>query len=161
LRAFFVSRICQDVSRIHIGKSVWRHFFDVNSITAFKLKVMDTKELEKLPKKDGEIEKGTAHIIVELIEYEHNEVVSKSIMKKTTGSIDALSFASGEGLNEKTSPFDTYAQIIDGSAIIEIDGKAFTLQTGEGVVIPAHRPSHIKPNGRFKLLLTVIKSGYE
>ncbi len=84
---------------------------------------MDNKELEQLPNKDGEIEKGIAHIIVELIEYEHNAVVNKSLMKKTTGSINALSFASGEGLNEKTSPFDTYAQIIDGSAIIEIDGR--------------------------------------
>ena len=123
--------------------------------------IMDTKELENLPRKDGELEKGTAHIIVELIEYEHNAVVSKSIMKKTTGSINALSFASGEGLNEKTSPFDTYAQIIDGSAIIEVDGKATKLDTGEGIIIPAHKPSLIKPNGRFKLLLTVIKSGYE
>lgn len=122
---------------------------------------MDTEELEKLPNKDGEIEKGNSHIIVELIEYEQNAVVSKSIMKKTTGSINALSFASGEGLNEKVSPFDTYAQIIDGSAIIEIDGKASTLKTGDGILIPAHRASHIKPNGRFKLILTVIKSGYE
>jgi len=84
---------------------------------------MDTKELEKLPSKDGELEKGKAHIIVELIECEHDAVVTKSILKKTTGSINALSFASGQGLNEKTSPFDTYAQIIDGSAIIEIEGK--------------------------------------
>lgn len=122
---------------------------------------MDTKELEGLPNNNGQIEKGTAHIIVELIEYEHNAVVSKSIMKKITGSINALSFDSGEGLNEKTSPFDTYAQVIDGSAIIEIDGKVSTLQTGEGILIPAHKPSHIEPNGRFKLLLTVIKSGYE
>jgi quercetin dioxygenase-like cupin family protein len=122
---------------------------------------MDTKELEKLPNLGAEIEKGKAKIIVELIEYEHNTVVTKSILKKATGSINALSFASGEGLNEKTSPFDTYAQIIDGSAIIEIDGKASTLNTGEGILIPAHKASHIKPNGRFKLLLTVIKSGYE
>jgi len=122
---------------------------------------MDTKELENLPNKDGEIEKGNSHIIVELIEYEQNAVVSKSIMKKTTGSINALSFASGEGLNEKVSPFDTYAQIIDGSAIIEIDGKASILKTGDGILIPAHRASHIKPNGRFKLILTVIQSGYE
>ena len=122
---------------------------------------MDTNELEKLPTADGEIEKGKAHIIVELIEYEHNAVVSKSIMKKTTGSINALAFASGEGLNETTSPFDTYAQLIDGSAIIEIDGKASTLKTGDGILIPAHKASKIKPNGRFKLILTVIKSGYE
>lgn len=122
---------------------------------------MDTKELEKLPDKDGEIEKGTASIIIELIEYEHNAVVSKSIMKKATGSIDALSFAQGEGLNEKISPFDTYVQIIDGSAIIEIDGKASTLKTGDGILIPANKPSHIKPNGRFKLILTVIKNEHE
>ena len=122
---------------------------------------MDTKELEKLPDNEGEIEKGIAHIVIELIEYEHNSTVSKSIMKKATGSIDALSFEKGEGLNEKTSPFDTYAQIIDGSAIIEIDGKASILKTGDGILIPAHKPSHIKPNGRFKLILTVIKSGYE
>ena len=122
---------------------------------------MDTKELENLPGNNGEIEKGKSHIVVELIEYEHNAVVSKSIMKKATGSINALSFASGEGLNEKTSAFDTYAQLIDGSAIIEIDGKTTKLHTGDGILIPAHKASHIKPNGRFKLILTVIKSGYE
>jgi len=122
---------------------------------------MDTKELEKLPNKSGKIEDGTAHIIVELIEYEHDAVVSKSIMKKATGSINALSFASGEGLNEQTSPFDTYVQLIDGSAIIEIAGRQSTLNTGDGILIPAHAASKIVPNGRFKLILTVIKSGYE
>ncbi len=122
---------------------------------------MDTKELEKLPAADGEIEKGKAHIVVELIEYEHNAVVTKSVMKRTTGSINAQAFATGEGLNEKISPFDTYVQVIDGSAIIEIDGNPVKLATGQGVLIPAHKPSHIDPNGRFKLLLTVIKSGYE
>ena len=122
---------------------------------------MDTTELEKIPGKDGEIPAGQSHIIVELIQYEHDAVVSKSIMKKTTGSINAMSFDNGEGLNEKTSPFDTYAQVIDGDAVIVIDGKATKLQVGEGIVIPAHKASHIQPNGRFKLLLTVIKSGYE
>ena len=122
---------------------------------------MDTKKLEGLPKQDGEIDKGKAHIIVELIEYEHNEVVSKSIMKKITGSINAMAFDTGEGLNEKTSPFDTYLQIIDGSANIVVDGKATKLEIGQGILIPAHASSHVEPNGRFKLLLTIIKSGYE
>jgi len=122
---------------------------------------MDTKELEGLPKQEGEIDKGKAHIIVELIEYEHNEVVSKSIMKKITGSIDAMAFDTGEGLNEKTSPFDTYLQIIDGSAIIVVNGTATKLEIGQGILIPAHASSHVEPNGRFKLLLTIIKSGYE
>ena len=122
---------------------------------------MDTTELENTPKKDGEIAKGAAHIIVELIEYEHNAVVSKSIMKRATGSINAMSFDTGEGLNEKTSPFDTYAQVIEGDAIVVVSGKETKLTAGQGIVIPAHKPNHVKPNGRFKMLLTVIKSGYE
>jgi len=122
---------------------------------------MDTTKLDNQAKKGDGVEKGASHIIVELVEYEHDSVVSKSIMKKTTGSINAMSFESGEGLNEKTSAFDTYVQIIDGSAHIVIDGKATTLLVGQGIVIPAHKPSHIEPNGRFKLLLTVIKGGYE
>ncbi len=122
---------------------------------------MDTKKLEGLPSSDGNIQQGTAHIIVELIEYEHNSVVNRSIMKKITGSINALSFDSGEGLHEKISPYDTYAQVIDGSAVIQIDGKVTKLQTGDGILIPAHKSSQTEPNGRFKLLLTVIKSGYE
>jgi quercetin dioxygenase-like cupin family protein len=122
---------------------------------------MDTEELENLPTPEGEIKKGAPYIVIELIEYEHNETVSKSIIKKASGSIRAMSFARGEGLNEQTSPDDTFVQIIDGSAIIEINGVATTLETGQGILIPANRPSHIKPNGRFKLILTVIKSEEE
>ncbi|MBP6732970.1 MAG: cupin domain-containing protein, partial [Chitinophagales bacterium] len=118
-------------------------------------------ELENESGKGHAINKAEAHIIVELIEYEHNSVVSKSIMKKATGTVNAMSFDTGEGLNEKTSPFDTYAQIIDGTAVIVVDGVESILNTGEGIIIPAHKPNHIKPNGRFKMLLTVIKSGYE
>jgi hypothetical protein len=90
---------------------------------------MDIKELEKLPNNDGEIEKEKTHIVLELKEYEHNSVVSKAIMKRATGSINALSFEKVEGLNEKTSPFATYAQIIDGTAIIMINGRASNLYT--------------------------------
>jgi quercetin dioxygenase-like cupin family protein len=72
-----------------------------------------------------------------------------------------MSFDTGEGLNEKISPFDTYLQVIDGTAVVVVDGKSNTLSTGQGIIIPAHKSSHIDPNGRFKLLLTVIKSGYE
>ena len=108
-----------------------------------------------------ELEKSKAHIIVEIIEYVPNSVSIKTILKKTTGNISAISFDSGEGLTKKTSPFDTFVQVIDGAAEIVIDGELHLLETGEGIIIPAHRSHLIKPNGRFKLISTVIKSGYE
>jgi quercetin dioxygenase-like cupin family protein len=108
-----------------------------------------------------ELEKSSAHIIVEIIEYVPNSVVIKTIIKKSTGNISIMSFDSGEGLTEKTSPFDTFAQIIEGKAEIVIDNISNHLATGMGIIIPAHAPNYIKPNGRFKMILTIIKSGYE
>jgi quercetin dioxygenase-like cupin family protein len=108
-----------------------------------------------------EILKSTPHIIVEIIEYVDNSVVNKTILKKSTGDVGLMSFDAGEGLAEKISPFDTFVQIIEGKAEIFIDGRSNTLLTGQGIVVPAHRSSSIKPNGRFKIISTVIKSGYE
>lgn len=125
-----------------------------------KAYVMDTGH------KNGEtgntdIEKSKTHIIVEIIEYMANAVVIKTIIRKSTGNISIMSFDSGEGLTEKTSPFDTFAQIIDGKAEIVIDNVSNHLESGQGIIIPAHSPNFIKPNGRFKMIQTVIKSGYE
>ena len=108
-----------------------------------------------------ELEKSKSHIIVEIIEYIPNSVVIKTIIKKSTGNISIMSFDSGEGLTEKTSPFDTFVQIIEGKAEIVIDKVTNLLQSGQGIIIPAHSPNSIKPNGRFKMILTTIKSGYE
>ena len=121
---------------------------------------MDNKE--KISKADiAELEKSSAHIIVEIIEYVTNSVVIKTIIKKSTGNISIMSFDSGEGLTEKTSPFDTFAQIIEGKAEIVINDVSNHLETGMGIIIPAHAPNCIKANGRFKMILTIIKSGYE
>lgn len=108
-----------------------------------------------------EIEKSAALITVEIIEYVSNSVVIKTILKKSTGNISVMSFDAGEGLTEKTSPFDTFAQIIEGKANIIISGKSHLLETGHSIVIPAHASNLIRPNGRFKMIMTVIKSGYE
>jgi quercetin dioxygenase-like cupin family protein len=108
-----------------------------------------------------EIEKGKMLITVEIIEYIPNSVVIKTILKKSTGNISVMSFDAGEGLTEKITPFDTFAQIIEGKAEIVIRGESNILQTGQSIVIPAHAPNYIRANGRFKMIMAVIKSGYE
>ena len=117
------------------------------------------KKRKKINK--GEIEKSRAHIIVEIIEYMPNSVVIKTIIKKSTGNISVMSFDTGEGLTEKASPFETFAQIIEGKAEIVIDDVSTILKSGEGIIIPAHSPNFIRPNGRFKMILTIIKSDNE
>lgn len=122
-----------------------------------------TKIIERSTGKDPNegIEKSKAQIIVELIEYIPNSVLSKTIMKKTTGNVTVVSFDSGEALTERISPFDTFIQIIEGEAVIVIDKKSNSLDCGQGIIIPAHSSHIVKANQRFKMTQTVIKSGYE
>jgi quercetin dioxygenase-like cupin family protein len=108
-----------------------------------------------------ELEKGIIHIVVEIIEYMPNAIVSKTIIKKTTGNVTVSSFDAGEELDEKISPFDTYIQIIDGIAELYINDKKFKLKLGDGIIIPAHSKHHFNANVQFKMISTVIKSGYE
>ena len=108
-----------------------------------------------------EVEQSTGLIIVEIIEYIPNAILSKTIIKKSTGTISVMSLDSGEGLTEKTSPFDAFAQIIDGKAEIVIDGISHLLENGQGIILPAHLPNIFRANERFKMIITVIKSGYD
>lgn len=108
-----------------------------------------------------ELEKSKVHFIVEIVEYVPSAVVSKTIIKKTTGNVTVTSFDAGEELAEKTSPFDNYIQIIDGAAEVIIDEKKYKLKLGEGIVIPAHAPHCFNADEQFKMICTIIKSGYE
>jgi quercetin dioxygenase-like cupin family protein len=109
-------------------------------------------------KPSSEIEKAKSHIIVEITEYVPHSVVSKTIIKKTTGNITVSSFDTGEELSEKRLPVDTYVQIIAGAAEVIINEKKFQLKLGEGIIIPANAPHCFNANEQFKMITTVIKS---
>ncbi|MBL7111385.1 MAG: cupin domain-containing protein [Bacteroidales bacterium] len=108
-----------------------------------------------------EVEKSKTHILIEIIEYVPNSVVTKTIIRKTTGNISVVAIDTGEALAEKASPFDTFLQIIEGKAEVVIDEKSNILQMGQAIIIPAHTSNVVKANERFKMISTVIKSGYE
>lgn len=108
-----------------------------------------------------ELEKTKSHIIVEIVEYLPHAIVSRTILKKTTGNVVVSSFDMGEELEEKIYPFDSFVQIIDGAAEITINKKQFQLLLGDGIVIPAHAPHCFNANEQFKMISTTIKGGYE
>jgi len=110
---------------------------------------------------NNEVEKAKALIVVEIIEYVPNSVVIKTIIKKTTGNVSVVSIDTGEVMAEKKIPFDTFVQIIDGKAEVIIDDVSNILDTGQSIIIPAHTANTVKANERFKMISTVIKSGYE
>lgn len=101
------------------------------------------------------------HIVVEIIEYLPDAIVSKTVIKRTTGNTTITSFATGQESDEKFSQYDNYIQIIEGVALVIIDQKPYTLRSGNGIVIPAQALYSIHANVRFKMISTTIKSGFE
>jgi len=109
----------------------------------------------------SELQKSKAHVIVNIIDYVPNSVLSKTIIRKITGNVTVSSFDIGEKLAENSSPFDTFIQIIDGKAEVLIGKKKYKMSLGEGIVIPAHSKYSFTAAQQFKMMATVIKSGYE
>jgi quercetin dioxygenase-like cupin family protein len=109
----------------------------------------------------AELEKAKPMITVEIIEYVEKSVVIKTILKKSSGTVSVMSVDSGEGLAERTTPFDTFVQVIEGKVELVIGGKEHLVKTGASIIIPAQAPYYVKPDGRFKMILTIIKSAYE
>ena len=108
-----------------------------------------------------ESKNSNAFRVIDIVEYLPKSVVITSILRKTTGNVTAVSFDSGEILVGKKSPYDTLIQIIDGKSEIIIDDRHNLLRSGESIIIPAHRSNTIKATTRFKMISTIIKSGYE
>ncbi|RAW01997.1 cupin domain-containing protein [Pseudochryseolinea flava] len=111
--------------------------------------------------KNTEQERGKPFTIVDIIEYVPKSVVIKTVIKRITGNVSVVSIDSGEVLTEKASPFDTFIHIIDGKAEVVINDVTTNLEVGQAIIIPGHARNSIMANVRFKMVSTIIKSGYE
>ncbi len=94
----------------------------------------------------------------ELIEYQGDSVVSKTLIDKEAGTVTLFAFDKEQGLSEHTAPYDALAYIIDGAAEVTISGKVHQLAAGEMIVMPANEPHALKATEKFKMVLVMIKS---
>lgn len=91
------------------------------------------------------------------VEYSTQSIVSKTIIKKSTGTVTLFAFDKGEQLSEHTAPFEALVQVIDGEAGIRIGGNEYIVRQGEAIILPANIPHSVNANERFKMMLTMIK----
>jgi len=96
--------------------------------------------------------------LVDMVDYQKEAVVSKTIIEKKTGTVTLFAFDQGQGLSEHTAPFDALVQVLDGEVEIKISGNPFHLKQGEMIIMPANKPHALKAVRQFKMLLTMIKS---
>jgi quercetin dioxygenase-like cupin family protein len=93
----------------------------------------------------------------ELIKYQTGAIVSRTLIKKPTGTVTLFAFDAGQELSEHTAPFDALAYVLDGETEITIAGKPLRLGAGQMVVMPAGKPHAVKATEQFKMMLIMIK----
>lgn len=95
--------------------------------------------------------------LADLVEYEEGRVVSRTFAQNPALSLTLFSFAAGEGLSMHTAPGDAMVHVLDGEALVDVDGKEMTVGKGQVVVMPADIPHSVTAVRRFKMLLTLVK----
>ena len=93
-----------------------------------------------------------------LLSYQDGAVVSRTLLKHTSGSVTMFAFDEGQGLSEHTSPFDAFVYLLEGGAEITVSGKPIVAKTGDLVLLPANEPHGLKATTRFKMMLTMLRS---
>jgi len=92
-----------------------------------------------------------------LVDYQEGSVVSRTLLKKSTGTITAFAFDKDQSLSEHTSPHDALVLSLDGELDIKIEGETHRLSRGEVLLMPANKPHAVYANSRSKMLLVMIR----
>lgn len=106
----------------------------------------------------GEMPVAETVRLTELVNYQPGSVVSRTLVKRATGTVTLFAFDEGEGLSEHTAAFDAVAHLLEGEAEITVSGKPLRTTAGDAVLMPANQPHSLKALTRFKMLLTMIRS---
>jgi quercetin dioxygenase-like cupin family protein len=94
----------------------------------------------------------------DLVAYQNDSVVSRTVIDKKAGTITLFAFAAGQGLSEHTAPFDALVNILDGEADVTISGKTLRMKSGDVTIMPAGATHALKAVTDFKMMLVMIKA---
>jgi len=93
----------------------------------------------------------------DLVAYQKDAVVSKTIIDTKVGTVTLFAFDLGQGLSEHTSPYNALVHLLDGEADITISGKPVAVQKGQMILMPAGQPHALRARTPFKMMLILIR----
>lgn len=95
--------------------------------------------------------------LTDLVDYQKDSVVSRTIVDKHAGTVTLFAFDEGQGLSEHTAPYDAVIHLLEGEAEVMISGKVHRLRAGEAIIMPANQPHSLKALKKFKMMLIMIR----
>ncbi len=107
----------------------------------------------------GGLPEGQMVELASLIGYQEGSVVSRTLVEARAGTITLFAFDEGQGLSEHTAPYDALLHVLDGEALVTVAGHENPMGPGDAVLLPAGKPHAVRATRRFKMVLTMIRSG--
>lgn len=91
----------------------------------------------------------------DLVEYQENQVVSKTLVQNDAVSMTIFSFDKGEEISTHASGGDAMVTVLEGTGRFTVDEKVYILNEGESLIMPKDIPHAVYGEERFKMQLTV------
>lgn len=101
------------------------------------------------------IEKQTKVQLKDLVAYQENQVVSKTLVQNDTVSMTIFSFDKGEEISTHASGGDAMVTVLEGMGRFTVGGQVFVLEEGDTLIMPKDIPHAVYGEERFKMQLTV------
>lgn len=102
---------------------------------------------------------GEAIRIAAMVAYQEGSVVSRTLIQDRSGTVTLFAFDADQALSEHRAPYDALLHVIEGEAMVTVSGKASRVAAGEVILLPAGKPHAVRASTRFKMLLTMVRSG--
>lgn len=88
-----------------------------------------------------------------LIDYQDNAIVSKTITNNTNSSLTLFAFDKGQSIASHSAPVDAVVQSVEGEVEITISGEVFNLKEGDIILMPKGEPHGLEAKSKFKMAL--------
>jgi quercetin dioxygenase-like cupin family protein len=116
--------------------------------------IEDMPKDENVP--DGELS-GRVVDLAELVDYQAGAVVSRTLIKKPTGTVTLFAFDAGEGLSEHSTPHDALVLGLEGRLDVTVGGEPHEVDAGDALMLPANVPHALRALTPTKMLLTMLR----
>lgn len=94
--------------------------------------------------------------LVDLVTYQDNQIVSKTLAQNPAISLTLFAFDQNEEISSHESEGDAMIVALDGEAEITIADEKFILKKGEAIVMPSKKPHAVYAKEPFKMFLVVV-----
>lgn len=101
------------------------------------------------------IEKEKILELKNMVEYQEEQVVSKTLVQNELVSVTIFSFDKGEEISTHAAGGDAMVTVLEGKGKFTIGGKEYILEEGQTIIMPKDIPHSVFGEEKFKMLLVV------